>query len=207
MHRRYLDLGINAAKLKINNLRLLKQYKIDRHIVRPELARKARETVRKSTYFLYLPLVVLSGNVLNVPAVPLRNFGGGFLRLFVFRPFDLLGLVYSLGYPHHAHGAVSVSDHHLDAALSFDVFSEIAWINRQVKIIFAAYVIDRGALIVRHAYAILVRRGDSETTIGAVGLLIIAIEAAVTQKLIVATKLFAVRLLVHGVKIGIAFRR
>lgn len=161
-----------------------------------------------STYFLYLLLVVLLGNVLDIPAASLCNFRflGRFLQSFVFRLFDLLGLVHSLGHPDDVHCAVTVGDHYLDS-FSLDVLVEIARIDCQVKIVLAAYVIDRGTLIVWHAYAVLVRRG-TETAIGAVVERIIAV---VPQELIIGaelsgSELLAVRFVVSGITIGVTLR-
>lgn len=182
--------------------------------------REKRKRYLKSTYFLYLLLlIVLPCDVFDVPAAPFRNFGlGRLLRLFVFRLLGLLGLVDSLGHSHNVHRAVSVGDHHLDG-LCLDVLVEISRVDRQVKIVLTAYVIDRGALIVRHAHAVVVvRRRGSEAAFSAAVELIIAIkaaDAAVRQDLIIGsgllksagTKLLAIWFLVNGITIGVALRR
>lgn len=153
--------------------------------------------------------------MLDISAISLRNFRlGRFLRLLVSRLFDLLGLVYSLGHSHDAHGAVSVGDHHLDA-FGLDVLVKIARINCQVEIVLAAHVIDRGALIVRYAHAILVGRGTVVAIPGPVVELIIAVvEITVTRELIIgavlscgAAELLAVRLFVNGITIGVGILR
>lgn len=162
-----------------------------------------RERQFESTYFLYLLLVVLPANMLDVPAVPLRNFAGRFLRLLVFRLFDLLGRVHSLGHSDDAHGAISIGDHYL--GFRVDVLVEITRIDRQVEILLTTHVVACAALIIRHAHAVVGR--GVEAAVGTVVELIIAI----SRKLIVrdevsgSAELFAIRLLVSRITIGVIF--
>lgn len=178
---------------------------IDCHIVLSKLTRQARERESESTYFFYL-LVVLLESMLDIPAIPLCNFRLGFLRLFVFRLFDPLSLVCSLGHSHDAHSAVSIGDHHLDG-FSLDVLVKITRINCQVEIVLAAHVIVRGALIVRYAHAILIRRGTI-IAITVVELIIVIQEITATRELIIGTvlsaELLAIRLFVNGITISVA---